>query len=73
MVEAVTIIVLFFLTPVIVVYVLIGLAQIIDDIGELPIDESEPLALYQRAGNSEQAVLDVGRVRQKARSHSELA
>jgi hypothetical protein len=37
--EAVTILMLFFLTPVIVAWVLIGLARVIENIGDLPIDE----------------------------------
>ncbi len=57
LVEAVGIILLFVLTPVIVVWVLIGLAQVIENMGELPIDESETLPVCHWAGNSEEAVL----------------
>ena len=48
--EAVTIIVLFFLTPVIAVWVLIGLARVIENIGDLPIDERETLPVRQLGG-----------------------
>jgi hypothetical protein len=58
LVEAVTNIVLFILTPVIMVWVQISLAQVIENIGELPIEESETRAVYRWAGNSEEAVLD---------------
>jgi hypothetical protein len=58
LVEAVTNIVLFILTPVIMVWVQISLAQVIEKLGELPIEESETWAVYRWAGNSEEAVLD---------------
>ena len=40
------------------VWVQISLAQVIENIGELPIEESETQAVYRWAGNSEEAVLD---------------
>jgi hypothetical protein len=40
------------------VWVQISLAQVIENIGELPIEESETRAVYRWAGNSEEAVLD---------------
>jgi hypothetical protein len=58
LVEAVANIVLFILTPVIMVWVQISLAQVIEKLGELPIEESETWAVYRWAGNSEEAVLD---------------
>jgi hypothetical protein len=57
-VEAVAMIVLFILMRVIVVRVLNGLAQVIENIGELPIDEGGTLAVCYWAGSSEQAGLD---------------
>jgi hypothetical protein len=45
LVEAVAIILLFFLTPMIAVWVLISLARLIENIGDLPIDEKEALAV----------------------------
>ena len=51
--EAVANIVLFILTPVIMVWVQISLAQVIENIGEPPIEESETRAAYRWAGNSE--------------------
>jgi hypothetical protein len=42
--EAVAIIMLFFLTPLIAVWVLVSLARVIENIGDLPIDEREPQA-----------------------------
>jgi hypothetical protein len=53
LVEEVAIIALFILTPVIVARVLIGLARVIENMGELPIDESETLAVCDWAGSSE--------------------
>jgi hypothetical protein len=58
LVEAVANIVLFILTPVIMVWVQISLAQIIENIGEPPIEESENRTVYRWAGNSEEPVLD---------------
>jgi hypothetical protein len=58
LVEAVTNIVLFILMPVIMVWVQIRLAQVIENIGELPIEESETRSVYRWTGNSEEAVLD---------------
>ena len=76
LVEAVANIVLFILTPVIMVWVQISLAQVIEKLGELPIEESETWAVYRWAGNSEEAVLDTEPFLypQKAaeRSHSRL-
>jgi hypothetical protein len=42
--EAVANIVLFFLTPMTAVWALISLARVIESIGDLPIDERNPLA-----------------------------
>jgi hypothetical protein len=42
--EAVANIMLFFLAPLIAVWVLISLARVIENIGDLPIDEREALA-----------------------------
>ena len=42
--EAVAIIMLFFLTPLIAVWVLVSLARVIENIGDLPIDERGPRA-----------------------------
>lgn len=42
--EAVAIIMLFFLTPLILLWVLVSLARVIENIGDLPIDEREPRA-----------------------------
>jgi hypothetical protein len=47
LVEAVANIVLFILTPVIMVWVPISLAQVIEKLGELPIEESETWAVYR--------------------------
>jgi hypothetical protein len=47
LVEAVANIVLFILTPVIMVWVPISLAQVIEKLGELPIEESEIWAVYR--------------------------
>jgi hypothetical protein len=58
LVEAVANIALFIFTPVIMVWVQITLAQVIENIGERPIEESETRAVYRWAGNSEEAVLD---------------
>jgi hypothetical protein len=58
LVEAVANIVLFFLTPLIVVWIQIGSAQFIENIGELQTEESETGQFYRRAGNSGEAVLD---------------
>ena len=58
LVEAVANIVLFILTPVIMVWVQISLAQIIENIGEPPIEESENRTVYRWAGNWEEPVLD---------------
>ena len=54
--EAVAIILLFFVAPAIVVRVLVGLAQVIDKIGELPLEESETLADCDLAEKSEEVV-----------------
>jgi hypothetical protein len=56
--EAVANIVLFILTPAIMVWVQISLAQVIENIGELPIEESETRAVCHRAGISEEAMLN---------------
>ena len=48
--EAVAIIMLFFLTPMIAVSVLISLARVVENIGDLPIDEREALAVRHWAG-----------------------
>jgi hypothetical protein len=58
LVEAVAKFVLFILTPVIMVWVQISLAQVIENIGKLPIEESEAQAVYRWAGKSAEAVLD---------------
>jgi hypothetical protein len=50
--EAVAIIMLFFLTPMIAVSVLISLARVVENIGDLPIDEKEALAVRHWAGAS---------------------
>jgi hypothetical protein len=42
--EAAAIIMLLFLTPLIAVWVLVSLARVIENIGDLPIDEREPRA-----------------------------
>jgi hypothetical protein len=42
--EAVAIIMPFFLTPLIAMWVLVSLALVIENIGDLPIDEREPRA-----------------------------
>ena len=47
LVEAVANVVLFILTPVIMVWVPISLAQVIEKLGELPIEESEIWAVYR--------------------------
>jgi hypothetical protein len=52
LVEAVAIILLFFLTPMVAARVLISLARVIENIGELPIDERETLAVRHCAGGS---------------------
>jgi len=52
LVEAVGAMMLFILTPVIAVRVMIGLARIIENIGELPMGESETLAIHQGSGES---------------------
>jgi hypothetical protein len=39
--EAVAFIMLFFLTPMIAAWVLIGLSRVIENVGDLPIDEKE--------------------------------
>ena len=53
LVEAVAILVLFIVTPVIV---LIGFTNVIGNLAELPIDESETLAVCHWGGNSEKGV-----------------
>jgi hypothetical protein len=58
LVEAVSTIVLFIMTPVIAVWLQTGLAQVIENIGEVPIEESETRMFYRWAGNSEETVLD---------------
>ena len=50
LVEAVVIILLFFLTPMTAVWILISLARIIENIGDLPIDERETLGVRHWAG-----------------------
>ena len=50
LVEAVAIILLFFITPMIAAGVLISLARVIENIGDLPIDERKPLAVRHWAG-----------------------
>jgi hypothetical protein len=52
LVEAVAIILLFLLTPMIAAWVLISLARVIENIGELPIDERETLVVRHCAGGS---------------------
>ena len=52
LVEAVAIILLFFLTPMIAAWVLISLARVVESIGDLPIDERETLAVRHWAGGS---------------------
>ena len=42
--EAVAIIMLFFLTPLIAMWILVSLARVIENIEDLPIDEREPRA-----------------------------
>ena len=56
LVEAVAILVLFIVTPVIVLWVLIGFTNVIGNLAELPIDESEALAVCHWGGNSEKGV-----------------
>ena len=51
LVEAVAIILLFFLTPMIAAWVLISLARVVENIGDLPIDERETLAVRHWAGD----------------------
>jgi hypothetical protein len=53
LVEAVANIVLFITTPVIVLWVQISSAQVIENIGELAIEERQTWAVYRFAGNSE--------------------
>jgi hypothetical protein len=53
LVEVVANIVLFIATPAIVLWVQISLARVIENIGELPIEESTTLTVYGCAGNSE--------------------
>ena len=67
--EAVAIILLFFLAPVIGAWILIGLARFIENIGDLPIDESETLAVFHWAGNSEEVVLQSGAIPVSRRRH----
>jgi hypothetical protein len=50
LVEAVAIILLLFITPMIAAGVLISLARVIANIGDLPIDEWKPLAVRHWAG-----------------------
>jgi hypothetical protein len=52
LVEAVAIILLFFLTPMIALSVLISLARVVENIGDLPIDEWETLAVRYWPGGS---------------------
>jgi hypothetical protein len=47
LVEAVAIILLFFLTPIIATWVLISFARLVENIGELPIDEADTLGVRQ--------------------------
>jgi hypothetical protein len=49
LVEAIAVIILFVLTPVIAMWVQISLAQVIENIGNLPIEESEIRAVYRWA------------------------
>ena len=58
LVEAVANVVLFILTPMILVWIQISLVQVIEHIGELPIEESETRAVYVWAGISEEAMLN---------------
>ena len=48
--EAVAVITLFCLTPMIAAWVLISLARVLENIGDLPIDERETLAVGHWAG-----------------------
>ena len=57
LVEAVANVVLFILTPMILVWIQISLVQVIENIGELPIEEGETRAVYRWAGISEEAML----------------
>jgi hypothetical protein len=50
LVEVVAVTMLFIATPVIAVWVMIGLARVIETIGDLPIDESETLAIHEGRG-----------------------
>ena len=70
LVEVVAVTMLFIATPVIAVWVMIGLARVIDTIGDLPIDESETLAIHEGRGplNGCDGVQSAAE-----RSHSELA
>jgi hypothetical protein len=52
LVEAVAIISLFFLTPMITAWVLISSARVVENIGDLPIDERETLAVRHWTGGS---------------------
>jgi hypothetical protein len=45
--EAAAILMLFFLTPVIVAWALFALARVIENMGDLPIDESETLVVLE--------------------------
>jgi hypothetical protein len=75
LVEAVSPIVLFILTPVIVVWVQINLVKVVENIRELPIEGSETGAVYRWADNSEETVLGADGFLNRAveRGHSELA
>ena len=70
LVEVVAVTMLFIATPVIAVWVMIGLARVIDTIGDLPIDESETLAIHEGRGllSGHDGVQSAAE-----RSHSELA
>jgi hypothetical protein len=52
LVEAVAIILLLFLTPMIALSGLISLTRVVENIGDLPIDEGETLAVWHWAGGS---------------------
>jgi hypothetical protein len=52
LVEAVAVILLFVLTPMIALSVLISLARVVENIGDLPIDEWETLAVRYWPGGS---------------------
>ncbi|HSZ02475.1 MAG TPA: hypothetical protein VK788_23460 [Terriglobales bacterium] len=52
LVEVVTTIFLFLLTPMIAAWVLISLARVVENIGDLPIDEKETLSVCHWAGGN---------------------